>query len=619
MDAFRRAVIIAAVCVFLVLLSFTAASFYVSGSLLPKVTAYTLMLSHDEEGWERQWLMPETVFTSSQGSSVIYILRERAGSFGDIEYYVEEFAPGELSYTDSGIAEIPLFPNYHTNRVVTGTDGHLFDGAAVRWANPESEHELVKFCEYFSCVNEDGEYDTSCYLASAALSYIPNISEEIDALFGEEGLTILFDYYDNEVNLAVDIFKREYPDIPLNIIKLENDQYIHEKRQAIYASLMAGRGPDILSTLFMPDIDILARNGIFADLSDFYDDDAQTSEGLHPFIMDAGVFGGKRHLFPLSYTVPMLLTTEEILAKAGIDKNNMKSYGGFLTETARATEQGIPLAAFHTYDVGDNGFESVFPGFTLQFGGLSAVNWETRRIDLNLHEIRQTMEWQKIVMQPYRTGGFAGIGYDEGFRRRGDYGTKIDDALRTIWDGEALFLSYGNYGDISPDSSIDNFKIMMRLGTSPVQLRIPSASGGTTARVVSAMGVRANSRHISDAYKFIRIMLSHEVQAKQLLRRRWPQGIPVRYSAVEGMYLDQIGTTISGTMAGGMDMVKYSYPREDWEKYLEILETVDTVIWTEKWTDILCEEFAAYFAGSRSYDECLDNAKRRIEIYLSEF
>ena len=121
-------------------------------------------------------------------------------------------------------------------------------------------------------------------------------------------------------------YEKQHKDVDIRVEYLpteqqERDVYLQQLRTQI----LRGGGPDLYllptdNTLVLDepiqytrveteplfsDVELAMRNGLFYDISHFYDkDDALGKESLNPYIMDAGVVGGKRYVLPLRYDLP---------------------------------------------------------------------------------------------------------------------------------------------------------------------------------------------------------------------------------------------------------------------------------------------------------------------------
>ena len=110
--------------------------------------------------------------------------------------------------------------------------------------------------------------------------------------------------------------------------------------QKTRTAVMANKGPDIflLTTaaledqdppyqagegLLFQDVNQAIRNGLFADISKYYDaDTALGKEALVPAVMEAGVYDGGRYVLPLQFDLPVCYVDRAQFAEAGFSMDD---------------------------------------------------------------------------------------------------------------------------------------------------------------------------------------------------------------------------------------------------------------------------------------------------------
>ena len=142
------------------------------------------------------------------------------------------------------------------------------------------------------------------------------------------------------LQMALEQYRELYPDVEVELIKPDYDGRDIDLRYELYdqvsAQIMAGEGPDVfLIDQIAMDIEKLVRQGVFADLEPFFEEDNFDWEPYNQAVMDGGVWNGKRFVIPLSYSFPLLFTTRTALEETGFDVDACKDYQGFLEETTR--------------------------------------------------------------------------------------------------------------------------------------------------------------------------------------------------------------------------------------------------------------------------------------------
>lgn len=88
------------------------------------------------------------------------------------------------------------------------------------------------------------------------------------------------------------------------------------------------------------DVNKAMQNGLFADISSFYDaDDALEKDALNEAVMDAGTYNGCRYILPIRYDFPVLFVDETVLnAEYGITLDQVDSGIMEVLDTVLATD-----------------------------------------------------------------------------------------------------------------------------------------------------------------------------------------------------------------------------------------------------------------------------------------
>ena len=149
-----------------------------------------------------------------------------------------------------------------------------------------------------------------------------------------------WDRMNGQLYVLEEAYIKEHGDVKIRVEylpteKQERDVYLQQLRTEI----IRGGGPDCYllptaNTLVLDepsrytyvdieplftDVDLAMRNGLFYDITGFYDgDDGLDKEGLNQTIMDAGVVDGVRYVLPLRYDMPVIYGQHEVLEAAGV-------------------------------------------------------------------------------------------------------------------------------------------------------------------------------------------------------------------------------------------------------------------------------------------------------------
>lgn len=138
-------------------------------------------------------------------------------------------------------------------------------------------------------------------------------------------------FYDltNHIKKWASVFEAEHRNVNVVIESMS-------ATERLQTELMAGRGPDVLllpttstwqmlnaetnvGSVPISDVNFAMRNGIFYDISEFYDTDNELNkDGFVPAVMDAGVVDGKRFVLPLRYNILTAYVDLDRFEKTGL-------------------------------------------------------------------------------------------------------------------------------------------------------------------------------------------------------------------------------------------------------------------------------------------------------------
>ena len=168
-----------------------------------------------------------------------------------------------------------------------------------------------------------------------------------------EGVDIRIDYLPSEgqerevrlQQLRTDILQGGGPDCYL--LPTANTLVLSEPTQYTYSRI---------EPLFQ-DVEIAMRNGLFCDITQFYDaDDSLGKEELNAKVMDAGVVDGARYVLPLRYDIPVIYVDKLELEYVGLDDSILTEDFGTIMEAIY--HSGDPVLAggllYESYSVFSN-------------------------------------------------------------------------------------------------------------------------------------------------------------------------------------------------------------------------------------------------------------------------
>lgn len=401
------------------------------------------------------------------------------------------------------------------------------------------------------------------------------------------------------IELALNRYRQLYPDIQVELIKPESENI--EEREELYqqvaAQIMAGEGPDVfLVNPAIMDVEKLVRQGIFADMEPFFEADDFDWTPYHQAVMDGGVWNGKRFVIPLTYNFQLLFTTRTALEETGFDMDACKDYMGFLEETMRFMEDPTQTRQLFCKPLMIVDVEGI--------SGITIADYDTQTIDLTSPVLQPGFQWYKSVIERHpgneMTLGYGGLEYSAGVVR----------------DGEVLFAQSlggafdGFFHEFAALKTIDEV----------VMLPIRDVNGGIQARIEYSVAVRGNSENLQNAFNYIKVLLSPEIQNKlqngdqlSVLNSANEYG----YEMISQGKLWQIKAGTAGFVGTVDPNQATDWPnREEFDQFVALTEEITGASFSNRLR--LQGKMYPYVYENADYEETLKTAQREMEIYISE-
>ena len=403
------------------------------------------------------------------------------------------------------------------------------------------------------------------------------------------------------LQMALEQYRALYPDVEVELIKPDYDGRDIDLRYELYdqvsAQIMAGEGPDVfLIDQIAMDIEKLVRQGVFADLEPFFEEDNFDWEPYNQAVMGGGVWNGKRFVIPLSYSFPLLFTTRTALEETGFDVDACKDYQGFLEETTRYMQDSTQTRKLFC--------KPLVTADVLEISGLSVADYDAKTIDLSSPVLRAGFEWYKLVLETHPDSTET-LGYDG-----------LEDSAAAVRDGKALWAASvlgafnGFFHEFAALKTVDE----------AVMMPVRDVDGGIQASVDYSVAVRGNSENLQNAYNYIKILLGPAIQ------NRVQNGaqLSVLNSANEYGYQRLARGEGWSIVSGVGGFVSTTDPTKalDWPTQEEFEQLVG---FTQEITGVqyinhlgLNGAMNPYVYENADYEETLEETRRAMEIYISE-
>lgn len=404
----------------------------------------------------------------------------------------------------------------------------------------------------------------------------------------------------NMMKVAIDLYQDLYPDVQVELVMLgsalSSTENLEELYEQVAAQIMAGEGPDVfVIDDSVMDVEKLVRQGVFADMEPFFEADNFDWSSYQKTIMDGGVWNGKRFVVPLSYDFPLLFTSQTALEEAGFDRNACKDYQGFLEETTRYMEDLTQTRQLFR--------QPLMITDIVGFSGITIADYDGRTVDLSDPLFKAGYQWYKTVME-------------RNIYSFNDYTSDASlSGAAAVRDGNVLWTPplegaiNGFYNDFSAIKTVDQ----------AVMMPIRDMNGGIQARVKFPVAVRANSENLQNAYNFIKILLSEQVQytiSSEQLSVYYPANTYFFQRISEGkMYHILAGTN-------GFTSTENQHEALDWpstEEFEEFIGYTREITGTFYRNHLgLGSAMNPYVYEGADYDATLAEAQRQLERYITE-
>ena len=329
--------------------------------------------------------------------------------------------------------------------------------------------------------------------------------------------------------------------------------------------------------------------GVFEDLNPYFEnDDSIHLENYHSAILEGGVYNGSRFFVPIGYTVNAFLTTREALEDKGVELSDTPTFkefigalGTYITETKNHTDEYVLSIKDLNYNF--------WP-----WSNIELVNYVDKTVNVETEEFKLLMDFMRDLYSY--------------FEQRSRL-TNVDVDL--IKSGTLLLK---NNSTVHPTVFLNEYLRLLEDST-PVCFTMPGVNGQTGAEAYYGAVIPKASANKENAYEFLKILMSEDVQ-----------GIPV------------LGISLPVNNQAREEIINY------WiDAHIEYIKEEDGVDISEKVTpeirqflvdmysdvtyaandsnailDFIYESMTPYFNGEAEYDECLAQLKNKLELYVLE-
>ena len=344
-----------------------------------------------------------------------------------------------------------------------------------------------------------------------------NSSTLLDSTTGKEGkeLWVMVGFFwkinnNGVLSKAVEQFEKEHPGVTVRCEKPPKDE---ETLRQLQTQIMAGNGPDVYlffdatSSLF-PDPYLAMKNGLFEDISEYYDADAGLDkDALHAAVMDAGKIRNKRYILPFRFDFPV----------AYVDVAQFEARGGSL----EMFDDGILSLYEQILATGNSGLAT---GGSLSYRSAEShlFNFFSDPLDYENEEVLLTEEEVATFLRAVQAARSAEIGDKYPI----DYPYLLGGEGNLSQNPSEFWTDY-TCMYIGPLYDLLHAKVYSEMtGNEIATIPVTAADGALVADVTQYGAVGYGCEDVELAYEFLRLFVTENFQTDDFDTRDY--GWPVR-------------------------------------------------------------------------------------------
>ena len=262
----------------------------------------------------------------------------------------------------------------------------------------------------------------------------------------------------------------------IELVEFDSERQLSEKMST---EIMAGTGPDILTSRFSLPFEKLKGSGALADINELTENNDIGLKNCNSDILNCGTINGKLYMIPLYYSPDVFVTTDETLAKYGLIS---KSFS-FIDLSKALKSNHITYSLLGSED----------SNISLLYSFLSSyIDFESGSTAFNTDEFSENLDYMVELIS----------------------NDKTDESIyyflyENIKNGKSIL--YKEFPSVY--QVFRTYCFLSYLGSTPVLVYNYNRYNHTcSASVDVSVGINNNSRHKDKALKFIKYCLSDENQ-----------------------------------------------------------------------------------------------------------
>lgn len=396
---------------------------------------------------------------------------------------------------------------------------------------------------------------------------------------------------------ATQIFNELYPNVKVTINRIDPKISYEEYSDKMNVRMMAGKGPDILTyngtcaPFRQIDIYKMAKAGAIVDMYDYFEKDKNFNPSdYNQAIFTGAQFSGGQYVIPLTYEIPLMITSQSIIDESGLNVKKCVDYESCIDQIGEFSQK---------YATNKNAILNfILASDMLFYSGVPFVDYEQATVVLDTPQVKELFEKQKKYFSD---------------RVNNDYIIQAGDGedATQIKDKKAVMAQqYQSFNE-----TFINMQTMLKFDK-PVFFPWRDVNGKIQATVNEGVVVSNTCKNVENAYRFIKVLMSEQVQADDW--QNTSMGVPICNKAVD----TRITVLFNRTMRKNWNEELYDPLSKEQEtlkkQYIDLLKDIDGVTVNSNVYMYLYTIMQPYLKGEKSYEECITELQQKLEIYISE-
>lgn len=396
---------------------------------------------------------------------------------------------------------------------------------------------------------------------------------------------------------AIGEFQKKYPDIGIKVKvspQISSQADFEKYITTLNTELMSDKGSDLISASQLPNYKYISK-GVYANLSEIMAKDSEFNpEQYNTAIFDSFKYKGSMYVMPVSVFIETIAANKAILDEKGIKIDDTKwTWKEFFDICKKVTEDTNGDGTPERYALPNLRGDGIF-GYMLNNNYMRFIDRENKKSYLDSPDFIGIMTLSKEFTD-----------------------SKVScPNEKAYYLNNELFDLYDRNGVVFIPATIYAYGTMGFFGGNTVFLQPPSIDGSykPTYSTWLSLAINAKSKHKDEAWKFLKFLISKDMQAQWALNGFTPNKEATVIRREEEIERTKTGQSIG---FGGRRVIPMT------DTFLDMADRLVSIPGMMRDNDmqisvIISGEAGSYFAGKKSAEDAAKAMQNKMNIYLNE-